>query len=99
VSQTSLFAAMLEMCGIPVPGGVEGEPPARFVREPHGKREGPAFSGYALHAGNARYMIRHGGWKTSYYVSDSAGLYSLRGDAKRDEEPRWRSEPSKRKRK
>jgi choline-sulfatase len=82
VSQTSLFATMLEMCGISVPGGLEGGSLAPFVREPHRKSDAPVYSEYALNSRNARYMIRHGDWKYSYYVNDSAELYNLRKDPK-----------------
>jgi choline-sulfatase len=80
VSQTSVMATLLDLCGIPVPSGLDGPPLTPFLREPARRSDAPVFSEFALRNKNAKYMIRHGDWKYCFYANDSAELYNMRED-------------------
>ncbi|MBI3681047.1 MAG: sulfatase-like hydrolase/transferase [Acidobacteria bacterium] len=80
VSQTSLLATLLELCGISAPSGVDGGSLVPFLREPQRPSDAPVFAQFALRTKNAKYMIRHGDWKYCHYVSDTPELYNLRQD-------------------
>ena len=82
VSQTSLMATLLDLCGIPVPEGLDGEPLTPFLREPDRTSTKPVYSQFALRSKNAKAMIRQGIWKYSHYASDTPELYNLRDDPK-----------------
>ena len=83
VSQVSLMATLLDLCGIAVPEGLDGAPLTPILSEPDRVQRQPAppvFSQFALRTGNARAMIRKGIWKFSHYATDMAELYNLRDD-------------------
>ena len=48
VSQVSLMATILDLCGIPVPEGLDGEPLTPLLAEPEKVSTKPVFSQYAL---------------------------------------------------
>jgi arylsulfatase A-like enzyme len=81
-SQTSLMATLLELCGIPVPAGLDGPSLVPFLREPGRREDAPVFAEFALRTRNAKYMIRHRDWKYCHYVNDSPELYDLKEDPK-----------------
>lgn len=81
VSQTSLMATLLDLCGIPVPGGLDGATLTPLLRQPDMPGGGaPVFAEFALRTKNAKYMIRDGDWKYCYYANDTPELYRLRDD-------------------
>jgi choline-sulfatase len=80
VSLVQLFATLAEACGIPVPAGLDGPSLVPCLRQPAQTLDTTVFSESALGTPNAKYMIRRGDFKYSYYVSDSAELYNLRAD-------------------
>jgi choline-sulfatase len=80
VSQVSLMATILDLCGIPVPEGLDGEPLTPFLAEPEKVSTKPVFSQYALRTKNAKALIRKGIWKYSHYTSDTPELYNQRDD-------------------
>jgi choline-sulfatase len=80
VSHVSLFPTLLELCGVPVPVGLDGGSLIPLMREPSRPARGPVFAEYALGTRNARYMICDGDWKYCHYVNDAAELYNLRDD-------------------
>ncbi len=80
VSQTSLVATLLELCGMPVPSGLDGPSLYPSLKEPALSNGGPVFAEFALQTKNAKYMIRSGDWKYCHYLNDSAELYNLRND-------------------
>ncbi len=82
VSQTSIVATLLDLCGIAVPGGLDGEPLGPMLREPERAGSGPVYSEFALQTKQAKYMIREGSWKYNFYVNDMPELYDLAGDPK-----------------
>ncbi len=80
VSLVSLMATLLDLCGLPVPGGLDGDSIVPYLREPARAQEKPIFAEFALRTKNAKYMIRHGDWKYCFYVSDTPELYNLADD-------------------
>ncbi len=80
VSLVSLMATLLDLCGIPVPGGLDGDSIAPYLREPGRAPEKPVFAEFALRTKNAKYMIRRGDWKYCFYVGDTPELYNLAAD-------------------
>jgi hypothetical protein len=81
VSQVSLFATLLDLCGLPVPSGLDGESLVPLIREPNrANHEAPIYSEFALRSPNAKYMIRQGEWKYCFYGNDTPELYNLRRD-------------------
>jgi choline-sulfatase len=80
VSHVSVFPTLLELCGLPVPTGLDGGSLIPQMREPARPATGPVFSEYALGSRRAKYMIRDGDWKYCHYVNDTPELYNLRDD-------------------
>ncbi|MBI3695428.1 MAG: sulfatase-like hydrolase/transferase [Acidobacteria bacterium] len=80
VSQVSLFATLLELCGLSVPSGLDGDSLLPLLRDPGRRTDAPVYAEFALRTPNARYMIRRGEWKYSFYVNDMPELYNLRQD-------------------
>lgn len=80
VSQVSLMATLLELCGIPTPSGLDGESLVPYLREPTRRMAGPVYAQFAVRSKNARAMIRDGDWKYSHYAADTPELYHLRDD-------------------
>lgn len=80
VSQAALMATLLDLCGIAVPTGLDEPPLTPLLHEPDRKIDKPVFSEFALQSKAAKYMIRRGDWKYSFYVNDMPELYNLRDD-------------------
>ena len=80
VSLVQLFATLAEACGIPVPAGLDGSSLVPVLREPAKVLDSTVYSEFALGTPNAKYMIRRGDLKYSFYVNDSDELYDLRAD-------------------
>ena len=76
----SVLATLLELAGIPVPSGLDGESLAPDLREPQRTRDTTIYSEYALGSPHAKAMIRHGDFKYNYYTNDLPELYNLRED-------------------
>jgi choline-sulfatase len=74
------MTTILDLCGIPVPEGLDGEPLTPFLADPEKVSTKPVFSQYALRTKNAKALIRKGIWKYSHYTSDTPELYNLRDD-------------------
>jgi choline-sulfatase len=81
VSLVSLKATLADLCHIPIPGETDGKSFAGLVEQPHDPvRHGPVFAEYSLGNSSAKYMIRDGDYKYTYWVNDMAELYDLRAD-------------------
>ena len=80
VSLTQLAPTLGELCGAPVPSGLDGESFVRDLREPGRTRDTTVYAEFNLRTPRAKYMIRRGDWKYNYYVNDMAELYHLRED-------------------
>ncbi len=80
VSLVALLPTLLDLCGLPIPSGLDEAPLTPFLRDPQREQKGPVYSEFALTTKNAKYMIRRGDWKYSFYENDMPELYNLRAD-------------------
>jgi choline-sulfatase len=80
VSQVQVLATLAELCGLPVPPGLDGDSFLAGLREPTRRRDTTVFAEFNLGRPRAKYMIRRGDYKYNYYVNDIAELYDLRND-------------------
>jgi len=80
VSQVALAATLLDLCGLAVPSGLDGESLVPWIREPERPARAPVYAEFALRSPNAKYMIRRGEWKYCFYANDTPELYDLRRD-------------------
>jgi choline-sulfatase len=83
LSLVSLSATLAELCDVPVDGPSDGKSFASLVRDPKSNFEyGPVFAEFSIGNNNAKYMIRDGQWKYTYWVDDVPELYDLSSDTK-----------------
>ncbi len=81
LSLISLSSTLAELCDVPIDGPSDGRSFACLVRDPKSNFDyGPVFAEYSLGNSNAKYMIRDGRWKYTYWVDDAAELYDLSSD-------------------
>ena len=80
VSQVDVLPALAELCGVSLSGKLDGASLASLLREPAQRADRTVFAEFALRTPNAKYMVRRGPWKYSYYVSDMPELYNLAED-------------------
>jgi choline-sulfatase len=80
VSLVSVLPTVLELCGISMPSGLDGESMVRDLKEPGRTRDTTVYSEYNLGNNRAKYMIRRGDFKYCWYKSDTPELYDLRKD-------------------
>ncbi|MEO6964744.1 MAG: sulfatase-like hydrolase/transferase, partial [Acidobacteriaceae bacterium] len=81
VSLISLSATLTDLCGVPAPGPSDGKSFAGLVRQPDSNVDhGPVFAEFSLGNDSAKYMIRDGDFKYTYWVHDMPELYDLRSD-------------------
>jgi choline-sulfatase len=82
VSLVELLPTLAELCDIGLPA-LDGKSLVPQLRNPREFRDQPVFSEFNLQTPRAKYMIRHGDYKYTFRVNDTAELYDLRSD--RDE--------------
>ncbi|MBI3696076.1 MAG: sulfatase-like hydrolase/transferase, partial [Acidobacteria bacterium] len=82
VSQVQVFPTLTELCGLSTPPGLDGSSFAANLREPSKTLDSTVFAEFNLNTPRAKYMIRRGDFKYSYYVNDTPELYNLREDPK-----------------
>ena len=80
VSLVDLLPTLAELCGVSLPSGLDGQSCVPDLQEPGRTRDTTIYSEFALRPPRAKYMIRRGDWKYSYYVNDMPELYNLRDD-------------------
>lgn len=81
LSLISLTATVADLCQVPVPGPSDGKSFADLVRRPDTKTDyGPVFAEYNVGNQHAKYMVRDGNYKYTYWVHDIDELYDLRSD-------------------
>lgn len=81
LSLVSLSATLMDLCNVPVLAPNDGASFAELVRHPDSRREyGPVFAEYSIGDNDAKYMVRDGNWKYSYWVDDLPELYDLSSD-------------------
>ena len=82
VSLVQIVPTLLELCGLPVPSGLDGNSLAPSLREPGRTLDSVVFSEHGLGGHQPGFMIRHGDYKYCYYIGDTDELYNLRSDPK-----------------
>ncbi len=80
VSQVGLLATLSELCGVSVPGKLDEDSLVPLLHSPWSRRDAPVFAEYALRTPNAKYLIRDGDYKYTYWSHDIPELYDLRND-------------------
>lgn len=81
VSLISLSATLTDLCDVPSPGPSDGKSFAPLVRQPQSRADhGPVFAEYSLGNKGAKYMIRDGDYKYTYWTHDTPELYNLHSD-------------------
>jgi choline-sulfatase len=81
VSQISLVATLAELCGVDFTGPCDGKSFADLILHPGSHfNYGPVFAEYDLGTKNAKYMIRDGNFKYTYWTHDIPELYNLSSD-------------------
>jgi choline-sulfatase len=82
VSQVSVLPTLAELCQVPVPGKLDAPSIREQVQDPAIRHDVPVFSEYDLGKPQAKYMIRDGDLKYTFWTHDIAELYDLRNDPK-----------------
>jgi choline-sulfatase len=82
VSLTQVLPTLLDLCGLPVPSGLDGGSMVADLRAPTRTRDTAVFSEFNLRNAAAKYMIRRGEYKLNYYVNDMSELFNLKEDPK-----------------
>jgi len=81
VSQVSLSATLADLCGVKQVASNDGTSFASLVRGSSNPiSAGPVFAEYALNTPRAKYMVRDGNWKYTFWVHDLEELYNLEAD-------------------
>lgn len=81
VSQVSLGATMTDLSGVRQVAPNDGVSFAALVRDPASRLHvEPVFAEYALNTPRAKYMVREGDWKYTFWTHDRDELYNLETD-------------------
>jgi choline-sulfatase len=80
LSQVSMVPTVAELCNVPVSTPVDGPSLVKYLRQPRMKSTQPVFSEYDLRTPRAKYMIRDGDLKYSFWTHDMPELYDLHSD-------------------
>jgi choline-sulfatase len=81
VSLVSLTATLADLCPVPIAGPSDGQSFAGLVCHPETPvNHGPVFAEFDLGERTAKYMIRDGRYKYTFWVHDIGELYDLQTD-------------------
>jgi choline-sulfatase len=80
VSLVSVLPTLAELAGAPVSGRLDETSLGPQIRDAGVARNRPVFAEYNLRNPHAKYMIRDGRYKYSYWTHDIAELYDLESD-------------------
>jgi len=80
LSQVGLLPAIAELANVRVSSPIDGLSFAAQVRDPDVPTDAPVFAEYNLRTKNAKYMIRSGDYKYTFWTHDMPELYDLRAD-------------------
>jgi choline-sulfatase len=80
VSLVQLLPTLSELCGAPPMGPVDGVSLVPDLRAPGRTRQTAVFSEYALRTPSAKYMLRRGDYKYTFWANDMPELYDLHAD-------------------
>lgn len=79
VSLAQVVATLTELCGLPMPPGLDGASFSASLRRPSQTLETTVFAEIGLPR-HDKLMIRRGDYKYCYYVNDRPEMYDLRTD-------------------
>jgi choline-sulfatase len=82
VSQVALLPTLAELCGVAVTSRMDAPGIRDQLENPAAKRDAPVFAEYDLGKPQAKYMIREGSLKYTFWTHDMEELYDLRADPK-----------------
>src|ERR1043166_1155747 len=82
LSQVQVLPTLAELCNVPVGSRIDGRSFVAQLRQPADVRDNPVFAEFALQTPRAKYMLRHGDYKYTYWAHDMPELYNLRDDPK-----------------
>jgi choline-sulfatase len=82
VSLVNLLPTFCELCDVTPVNPVDGASLAADLRAPGRTRETSVFAEYNLRNYRAKYMLRRGDFKYSFWANDIPELYNLRTDPK-----------------
>lgn len=80
LSQVGLLATIAELAEVPISSAIDGRSFAAQVRNPPAPRDESVFAEYNLRTPAAKYMIRDGDSKYTFWTHDMPELYNLRTD-------------------
>src|SRR4051794_19977831 len=80
LSQVSLLPTLAELCGVPVQARLDGRSFVQQLRNPNTPNPDPVFAEYNLGNPHAKYMLRDGKYKYTFWTHDIAELYDLSAD-------------------
>ena len=80
LSQVSVLPTLAELCGVSVTSASDGKSFAAQVRNPRSPRSEPVFAEYNLRNPRAKYMLRDGRYKYTFWTHDIPELYDLEAD-------------------
>jgi choline-sulfatase len=80
LSQVGLLPTIAELADVPVSSSIDGRSYAEQVHDPAVRRDSLVFAEYDLRTPNAKYMIRSGDYKYTFWTHDMPELYNLRTD-------------------
>jgi choline-sulfatase len=82
VSLVDLMPTLCELCGVTPPGKYDGASVVEMIRQPKLKKQTNVYAEFDLQTPNAKYMMRSGDYKYSFWVNDMPELYHMRDDPK-----------------
>ena len=80
LSQVGLLPTIAELANVPISSSIDGHSFVDQVRHPATAHDAPAFAEYNLQTPAAKYMIRSGDYKYTFWTHDMPELYNLRTD-------------------
>lgn len=82
LSQVGLLPTIAELSNVPVSSAIDGLSFADQMHDSTLRHNAPVFAEYNLRMRNAKYMIRNGDLKYSFWTHDMPELYNLQSDPK-----------------
>ena len=82
VSLVQLMPTLCELCGLTPPQKPDGESLMDLIRQPGMKKSTKVYAEFDLRTPNAKYMMRAGDYKYSFWLNDMPELYHMRDDPK-----------------
>jgi choline-sulfatase len=80
ISQISVLPTLAELCNVPVSSPLDGVSFVQQIRQPETRSSLPVFAEYNLRNPQAKYMIRDGSYKFTFWTHDMPELYDLQAD-------------------